>query len=172
MAILSIILGIILAICGVALMFTPLLTFMEAGYFLAILLLVYGLVGIIAAIARKRYSIRFLMSLIAAALGLVVLLVPGLKAVVDGAAVYLMAIFFLILGIGTIYLACRTKKLHKKRKSNTWIWTLILGILEVILAVYSFVHPTLLAVTIGVLIGLYFLVTGIGMIVLSGEIED
>ena len=45
MTVLSIILGVLLIIGGFSCMFTPLATFLSTGYFLAIMLLVYGAYG-------------------------------------------------------------------------------------------------------------------------------
>ena len=47
MSVLSIVFGILLVICGFACMFTPLATFLSTGYYLLILLLVYGIFGIV-----------------------------------------------------------------------------------------------------------------------------
>ncbi len=45
MSVLNIILGILLVIGGFSCMFTPFATFLSAGYYIAILLLVYGVFG-------------------------------------------------------------------------------------------------------------------------------
>jgi len=44
---------------------------------------------------------------------------------------------------------------------------IILGVLELFIAVYSVIHPTLLAIGLGILIGLYFIEAGINAIVLG-----
>ena len=59
MKIFSIVFGVLIAICGFSCIFTPLITFLEAGYFLVILLFVYGTVGIIRSVSNKTYGIDF-----------------------------------------------------------------------------------------------------------------
>ncbi|MBU5462318.1 DUF308 domain-containing protein [Lachnoclostridium sp. MSJ-17] len=44
--------------------------------------------------------------------------------------------------------------------SKVWILQFIFGILDVLIGCYSFFHPALMAVSLGVLIGIYFVETG------------
>lgn len=52
-----------------------------------------------------------------------------------------------------------------------WVWTLTLGILGVLVGIYSVVHPMLLALTFGILVGVYFIESGISMIVMAQYIQ-
>ena len=56
MRVLSVIIGILMLICGVSCMCTPLVTFMDAGYFIVIMVAVYGVIGIVRAIAEKHFG--------------------------------------------------------------------------------------------------------------------
>ena len=62
MTILSIVFGVLMIICGFSFMFTPLITFMDAGWFIVILVAVYGLIGLIKGISEKTYGVRFVFS--------------------------------------------------------------------------------------------------------------
>ena len=53
MSVLNIILGILLVIGGFSCMFTPFATFLSAGYYIAILLLVYGVFGLVRSEERR-----------------------------------------------------------------------------------------------------------------------
>lgn len=163
MKVLTIILGVIMAICGVSCMFTPLITFLEAGYFLSILLLVYGLMAIIRAVTEKKYGLSFLFGILSLILGIVIMVVPGLKLKTDGLLVYIMAVWFLLQGAVSIYLSFKQKK---SEEGKGWIWVLIFGILGVLLGIYSLVHPMVMAFTFGILVGIYFIECGINMIVM------
>ena len=77
MKIFTIIFGVLVAICGLSCIFTPLVTFLEAGYFLVILLFVYGTVGIIRSVSNKDYGIEFVFDILSIILGIVILVVPG-----------------------------------------------------------------------------------------------
>ena len=158
------ILGIIMAICGISCVCTPVMTFLEAGYFLVILLLVYGIATIIRSVVEKNYGLPFLFGILSVILGVVIMVVPGLRLMTDGMLIYIMAAWFLIQGIVEIFVSFKLKKLQE---GKGWIWTLIFGIIGVLVGIYSFIHPLLLAFTFGILVGAYFIESGINMIVMA-----
>lgn len=162
MKVFSIVFGVLIAICGLSCMFTPLITFLEAGYFLVILLFVYGAVGIIRSVSNKTYGLDFVFDILSIILGIVILVVPGLKLMTDGMLIYLMAFWFMLQGVINIFQSFRQKKVTK---GLGWVWTLTLGILGLLVGIYSVVHPMLLALTFGILVGVYFIESGISMIV-------
>lgn len=164
MKVFAIIVGILLTICGVSCIFTPFVTFLQAGYFLVILLLTYGIMGIIKAVKLKNYNSEFVFSILSIILGLIIMFVPGLKLMTDGVLAYLMAIWFLLQGALSIFMAFRKKKAES---GKVWIWTLVVGILGVLVGLYSFAHPMVMAFTFGILIGIYFIECGISMVVMS-----
>jgi uncharacterized membrane protein HdeD (DUF308 family) len=169
MKIFTIILGVLMAICGVSCICTPVMTFLEAGYFLVILLLVYGIGAIVKAVMEKEYGLPFLFGILSIILGIVIMVVPGLKLMTDGMLIYFMAVWFLLQGAVGIFMAVRQKK---SEESKGWVWVLILGILGVLVGIYSLVHPMLLAFTFGILVGLYFIESGISMIVLVCSVHS
>ncbi len=169
MKIFTIILGVVMAICGVSCICTPVMTFLEAGYFLVILLLVYGIGAIVRAIMEKNYGLPFLFGILSVILGVVIMVVPGLKLMTDGMLIYLMAVWFLLQGAVAIFMAFRQKN---SEESKGWVWVLILGILGVLTGIYSLVHPMLLAFTFGILVGVYFIESGISMIVMVCSVHS
>lgn len=169
MKIFTIIFGVLIAICGLSCIFTPLVTFLEAGYFLVILLFVYGTVGIIRSVSDKTYGIDFVFDILSIILGIVILVVPGLKLMTDGMLIYMMAFWFMLQGAINIFQSFRQKKVAK---GLGWVWTLALGILGVLVGIYSVVHPMLLALTFGILVGIYFIESGISMIVMAQYISS
>ena len=169
MKILTIILGVLMAICGISCICTPIMTFLEAGYFLVILLLVYGVAAVVKSIVQKQYGMSFLFGILSVILGIIIMVVPGLKLMTDGMLIYIMAVWFLMQGVVSIFMSFRQKKLAQ---GSGWIGTLILGILGVLLGLYSLVHPMLLALTFGVLVGAYFIECGINMIVIAMSVPS
>ena len=169
MKIFTMMFGILLAVCGFSCIFTPIMTFLETGWFLMILLFVYGIMGIIKAVTQKEYKIQFLFSIISVILGAVILFVPGLRLMTDGMLIYLMAGWFLLQGIVDIFLSFRQKK---RGEGKGWIWTMILGILGLLVGIYSLVHPLFAAFTIGILVGIYFIESGINMVVMAQYIQE
>ena len=87
----------------------------------------------------------------------------------DGMLIYLMAGWFLLQGIVDIFLSFRQKK---RGEGKGWIWTMILGILGLLVGIYSFVHPLFAAFTIGILVGIYFIESGINMVVIAQYIQE
>ncbi len=157
MTVLFIILGILLVIGGFSCIFTPLLTFMNIGYFVVILITAFGIAGIIKAIAEKRFGVNFVFSILSVVLGGVMLLFPGSLLFAESVMLILTAAWFVLMGIVTIVNAVSSKN---RNGSKMWILELIFGILAVLLGAYSFFHPTIMAVSIGVLIGIFFIETG------------
>lgn len=169
MTILSIILGVLMLIVGISCLFTPLATMLAAGYIVGILLLVYGIANIIRAITEKGDALEWIMSILAIIVGIVAIVRPGGTLALDTVIVYLLAAFFLIEGVIQIVLSIKTKGVNKN-----WVPELISGILFLLLGILSFANPTFAAVTVGVLISFFFIVTGISLITLgmAGGAED
>ena len=168
MNIVMIILGILMVLCGGSCIFTPILTFMQTGYFLMILLLVYGAAGIVKAISSKQYGVNFAFSIISVIVGIIIACVPGLALMTDGMLLYMMAGWFILQGIVSVAVSIKFKGAAGGKK---WIWGLVLGIIGILLGIYTMVHPMLLAFTMGILIGVYFIESGISMIVLSSQVN-
>ena len=166
MMIFSIILGILMIIGGFACMFTPLTTYFSTGYFMSIMLLFFGIAGLIRCFMKKSNTLEIVVSVMAIAVGLISLFIPGTTLVFDTMMLYMTAAWFVVQGIVSIVLAFKLKK-----TDDLWFVGLIAGILGVIVGVYSFLHPSMLAVSSGMLIGFYFIEAGIDTIVLSTVID-
>jgi uncharacterized membrane protein HdeD (DUF308 family) len=142
-------------------MFTPLITFMDAGWFIVILVAVYGLIGLIKGISEKTYGVRFVFSVLSVVFGIAVIFFPRLMLLADGVLIYMVAVWFVMQGFVSVFTAVNVTK---RLDSGLWILQLIFGILGILLGCYSFFHPALLAVSIGFLIGFYFVETGFTML--------
>ena len=167
MSVLSIILGVLLIIGGFSCMFTPLATFLSTGYYLGILMLVYGVAGIIRAVSRKAGALEWILNILAVIVGLIALFRPGSTLIFDSMILTIIACWFVIQGVIQIVLSFKAKPVMKG-----WYWGLIAGILGVLVGIYSWFHPVLTAVTAGILIGCYFVESGISLIALAAAIES
>lgn len=168
MSILMMILGILLIICGVCCAFTPLATLAAAGYFIAIVLIVSGVCGIIAGAKFKVFGLNFAASILAVVLGMVALFIPGGIESIDKVLIILFAIWLLVRGCASVAMSLKLRKLHL---GNDWIWGLIIGILGIVLGIYSFIHPVVPAIAIGLLIAFYFIEEGIDIIAMSRVVK-
>lgn len=161
MTVLFTILGVLLVMGGFSCIFTPLLTFMSTGYYVVIMIFIFGIVGLIKAIADKRFGVNFVFSILSLLLGGIMLVFPGSLLLAEGVMLIMTAVWLVLMGINTIITAVSLKKAIG---STMWILQLILGILAVLTGGYSFFHPMLMAVSLGVLIGIFFIETGFTMI--------
>lgn len=164
MLVLSIIFGVLLICGGFFCVFAPIETFMSAEYYIVILLMVFGLFGIIKGIGAKRFGVSFVFSIISFLFGIAVLFRPGLLLFTDGILFYLLASWIVLMGFVAIYSAVT---LTKATGSKMWILQLIFGIIGILLGCYTFFHPVVFAFTIGWLIGFYFIEAGFTMIAAS-----
>ena len=171
MTIITVIFGVLLILAGLSSMLTPLVTLLSAGYFLSILLFVDGIFGLISAFQGRKSFLSIIRSVLAIAVGVIALIRPGSTLILDALIVYFMAALFLVRGVLSVLAALQAKKLGL----NGWFWGAILGVVEIILGIYSFAHPMVTAIATGILIGLYFVEAGLDLIVLgtaAREIEQ
>ena len=169
MTVLCIILGVLLIAGGFSCIFTPLLTFMDAGYFVVILMCVFGVAGIIRSIGRKRFGVTFVFSIISVLLGIIMLLFPESLLLAQGMMLILTAVWLVLMGLVAIINAVTVTR---ATGSKIWILQLILGILGILLGCYCFFHPMLTAVTLGILIGAFFIETGFTLIFSGIAVND
>ena len=162
MTVLYTVMGILTIISGICMLFTPLLTFLSVGYCIIILFFLNGILGIVLAIATKRYGKEFWFAIASLIFGIIGLTVPGVAEMNNSILLYLASAWFLIHGILTIVDTIELKK--NGAESRVVVTGIILGVLELVIAVYSVMHPSVLAVSLGILIGLYFIESGVDMI--------
>lgn len=169
MKVFMIVLGVLLMLGGLSCLATPLLTFVEAGYFIVMLLLVYGIVGIIGGIANKDYGVNFIYGILSLILGVVIIFVPGLRGMTAAAVMYIMAAWFILKGILSIYSAVKAKGAGT---GSMWIWGVVAGVLGILIGVYSVVHPLVLAITVGLMVSLYFIISGVDLLATGIRYEE
>ena len=161
MTVLFMILGFLMVATGFTCFFTPLATFLSYGYFLAIIALVYGILGIVQGIRYRRFGVGFVFSIISVIFGICLLVSPYFLAITDAVMLYLTAAWFVLMGIVNIIMSVTVTK---ATGSKIWILHLIIGILAILLGCYAFFHPAVMAVSIGILIGFFFIETGFTLI--------
>ena len=163
-----VILGILTILGGISLMATPLLTFISAGYYIIILFFIWGIIGIARGIAEKRYNKDFFFSILSLILGIVGLVVPGAAAMNNSVLLYLAAGWFIIHGVLSIITAIGSRQ--KGDGAGLMILGIVLGVLELIMGIYSIAHPAMLAVSLGFLIGAYFIESGVSTILVGAAV--
>ena len=162
MRIVSIIVGIILVIGGISCFASPAATFFSIGFLVGILLLISGINQITSFFPRSSGSSVW--ELIGGILTVVVsvLLIISVPAqiITDVALIYIFAAWILISGIIRIFTTAKFKPPY-------WGLGVAVGILSIILGVYSFLHPIITAFALGILIGLWVVTYGFSIIMLG-----
>jgi len=160
MSILSIILGILLIIGGVCCMFTPFATFLSAGFIIAIMMFVYGIFGVVRFFNKECGVLELISSILGIIVGVIAIVRPGSTLVIDGFVLNMVAAWLLVKGLINIIVSIQVKNQIKG-----WGWGIAAGVLSIIAGVLSFLNPSITALTVGVLMGLFFVENGIDMIV-------
>lgn len=161
MTVVSVILGVLLVICGFSIMWTPIMTFLSIATLLAIVLMVWGIMAVVNCVSTKVYGWRIVVAILAIVLAFILMISPGTALGTDLIILYLAAAFLVARGLLSIILAIKSAK---GASNKMWIFGIILGILAVILGIIFFVHPLVEVVAIGFMISFYFIYAGFDLI--------
>lgn len=179
LTVLSIIFGVLLIAGGVSCLVLPELTFMTLGYIIGVVMIVDGIGMIIAWFQRdrRRKGNGWVLAggIISLLLGITLIGNGFLQLAMNTFIIYMVIAWLLILGIMRIILAFQTraayKELQKADKNATlgrnWWIALILGILMVVAAIACLTSEygeVIVAHTIGILMGIGVIITGVDMI--------
>ena len=161
MSVFMIIMGIIMVICGIACVATPILTTFSLMHFFMILLFVSGVTFLIEGIMRRNVP-DVILAILALIAGGFIVFSPSMSFVTETILLYIMAGWFLIRGIFGLVNVIR---MRKDIGGGMFVLGLIVSILVIIAGVYSFIHPVLFAGALGIMASCYFIVEGIDLIV-------
>ena len=167
MTVLTVIMGVLLIVCGVLFIMTPVASFLSLGYFVAFLLLFCGIAGLIRAIQGRSYPLEIVVNILSIIVGAACIWRPGTKEAFDGIALLIVAAWFIIQGIFTIRL-----NLMVRDVSMTWFFGFVTGIISVVLGVLSIIYPTIAMVAVEFMIGFYFIESGLAMIFTASAISS
>ena len=160
-----VIMGVLMILGGISMLATPLLNFISAGYLVIILFFVWGIFGIARGISEKSYDKKFFFAILSLILGIVGLVVPGAAVMNNFIILYLAAGWFIIHGVLSIIDAIAGG--NTGDDAITKFVGIALGVLEIALGIYSIAHPAVLAVSLGLLIGFYFIESGVNAIIIG-----
>lgn len=162
---LIVIMGVLMILGGISMLATPLLTFLEAGYCIIILFFIWGIFGIARGISEKNYDKTFFFAILSLILGIVGLAVPGAAVMNNSVILYIAAGWFIVHGVLSIIDAIAGG--NDGDGAGMRILGIALGVLEIILGIYSIAHPAVLAISLGLLIGFYFIESGVSAIIIG-----
>lgn len=161
MKVLYIVAGIIMAISGIFGICRPGLTFVDMTWFFGGVLIVAGFSGIASYFTRRKEQYMsiwfFIKPLITVLIGLFFILKAGLTDLMIG---YLFALWLCTTGVLQIIAVWQNRKSGAKAP----IWSILLGVLQVLLGIFAAVRPLISVMALGMMIGLAFLVYGLSLI--------
>ncbi len=156
--------GIVLVVLGILAILIPMAASIAVTIILGWLFLVSGVVGLVTTF-WARHAPGFWWALVSAVLataaGIVLLLWP-VSGVVS--LTLLLIVFFIIEGVASIMYAFE----HKKDLSSRWVWMLVSGIIDLILAALIWTGlPGTAAWALGLLVGINMLFGGTSLIAMA-----
>ncbi len=163
--------GILILLMGIFLISRPLPTLMVLVMFLGFYWFFDGILTIVEAIrgrkSHKDWGWGMFVGIITVLAGIVIFIQPFVSTVIGATfLIYLIAFMVLASGIGSIITGIRLRKTIKNE------WSMILGgLLSVIFAVLLLANPLVSAMTLVWLIGVFALVGGIVLIIISFRIR-
>ena len=176
MTVLMIILSILMIICGVDCMVTPVETFASLGWIAGVAIVVAGVSAIFRyAAGREGRSIWELVGGIAGVLfGGFILVNVFAQFATNMVIAYAAAVWLLIYGITGIAEALKLRKLNQELPNELrtagWLVVMLLGVSTAVLGVVCIFQPMITMLSVGMLIGVSILISGIKTLVLSIQI--
>ena len=158
--VLPVIIGAVLILAGAVLCFLPGTGFLAAGQFIGIAMILYGANGLIQAVFRRSFRGDFFFALFSVFAGAFLLFDPLLRFMTDAFVMFFAAGWLIFLGAAQITVSVSAKKAFRTH----WWFLLIAGILDVFLGALFIIDPLVGILAVGLMIGLCFVDTGLGMI--------
>ena len=170
MGVVTVILGVLLAIGGFFCIFTPFATFLAAGYIIGIILFIYGIFSLIRAIQLKAGALAYITSVLAIVVGFLAVFRPGGTLAIDILVLVFVAIWFLVQGITSLVTSIQYRK-----ELPGWGLGVAAGIFGIFAGVISLIFPHVEMFAVGILIGIFLIEAGFSLITVGsifGHIRD
>lgn len=159
-------------------MFFPGLTFLDAGWIVAILLGVYGICSIVGYFTNSKKKektdngnmiadgiVGLIVGIAAAVISVLALFSTSVFAMLDLIILLIFAFWLLYSGVSSIMDSVK----QKKSGGKMWVLSLILGIVLILTGIYGATHLLFAAFSIGYIIGFELMIYGIRLITSAFE---
>lgn len=170
MNVLSIILGVILIVGGMYCLLTPIATFATLGWLIGLSMVLEGFGTILAWNERRKMGLAGTWTLIGAIfstlMGAIILSNSIVQLGIDAFLTNLVALWLIGGGIMRILASFAVRDAHKNGSAagSNWWMLLLAGILMTIVGVFGLFHPMLTAMSVGTLMGISIISSGMGLI--------
>lgn len=176
MTVLMIILSILLIIGGVSCMVTPVATFSALGWLAGFAIIVSGISAVFRyASGKEGRSVWELVGGIAGILfGGFIIINAFAQFATNMVIAYAAALWLVIYGITGIAEALKLRRINKELpnefRSAGWLVVMILGVATTVIGVICAFQPMITMLSVGLLIGVSILISGIKTLILSIQI--
>ena len=169
----GIVLGILMCIGGIYCLFAPVVTYSTVSIIMAITMIEsaigYFFIWNLGRKAGKANAWMLVQAIISLVAGILLLANDGLKIIMDTMILGMVSGYMIIVGVISIINAFKVKKVAE---GKGWIALLITGILIVISGILSLINPIALAISLGIIMAMNIITTGINLITISSTLKD
>ena len=176
MTVLMIVLSILMIICGVDCMVTPVETFSALGWIAGVAIIFSGASAVFRyASGRDGRSVWELVGGIAGVLfGGFIVINAFAQFAANMVIAYAAAVWLVVYGVCGIAEALKLRKLNRALPNDlrtpSWLIVMLLGVATAVIGVICVFQPLLTMLSVGMLIGLSILLSGIKTLILSIQI--
>ena len=168
MKVITIILGILLAVGGIYCMFAPVATYAALGAVIGVAMIVEGVGSIVTWNSLRKAGLAsgwtLAGAIISLVLGIVLLGSYAMQFAIDVFIAYFIAIWLVVAGITRVVSAIGMRNSLGKEGARGWIIQVVLGVLIAILGVLCVFNPLSIAAGVGLMLGVSIVLTGAALI--------
>lgn len=176
MTVLMIILSILMVICGVDCIVTPVETFSALGWLAGVAIIVVGVSAVFRYAAGKEG--RSVWELVGGAAGILfggfIVVNAFAQFATNMVIAYTAALWLVIYGACGISEALTLRRINRELPSELrtagWLVVMILGVSTAVIGLFCIFQPMITMVSVGLLIGVSILISGIKTLILSIQI--
>lgn len=174
MKIITIVMGILLAVGGVYCMMTPAATYAALGWVIGFSMLVEGIGSVVTWSSLRRLGLAngwtLAAAIISIVLGIFLLSSYALQYAVDMYIAYMIAIWLVFAGVSRIVIAAAMRSRQGKEQARGWILHAVLGALIAVMGVLCIFNPLSIVAGVGLMIGMSIVFTGAALIAIGVEL--
>lgn len=164
MRILTIVSGVMMILTGLWCFANQGVAYAGLAFIIGIIMVINGIIELLAFVNRKNKLVGMDWVLAEATMAIIL----GIIVLSNQLATDLIIIMFF--GMWMLFSGCNRivgALMLKKQEDKAWRWIMSLGCLSALAGIYSFWNPILAGLTVGILIGIFFLIQGSNVLTLG-----
>lgn len=174
MKVLGAVMGVLMMGVGCWCMLHPGMTYLSLGWALGACMLIDGVGGLATYGEHKKMGLAdgwtVAGAVISIVLGVILLASEASQLALDIFIAYLVSVWLTVLGVVRVVNAVQLRAVHKERGGELgrgWGWVLALGVALILCGVMAFLHPIVMALALGIMLGVCVIVAGGNLVALA-----